>query len=251
MKTAYLVSILVGVILILIYTFQANYSSLMSPISNISFLVLSLAAVGSAANALKKYWRNLRDRYSQIWLFFTMGLLFWLISKVSWSVYTMTPYTLAPYPSFADLLWLAGYMPIFAALHSYLRSFGFSLSRIRYSAFAMIISLVLLGCFILLVPPVVAANEEGMTVLLSLVYLGLDLSLLSLSIHGLFVFFNGRIGIAWAFISGALFLNAVGDILFCYAIQSDTYYSGHALELVFHVGFIFCTLAFYTHVKEL
>jgi hypothetical protein len=132
-----------------------------------------------------------------------------------------------------------------------MRSFGFSLSKVRYSAFALTVSLALLWLYILLVPPVVAANEEGMTVLLSLVYLGLDLSLFSLSIHGLFVFFSGRIGIAWAFISGALFLNAVGDILFSYAIQSNTYYSGHALELVFHVGFIFCILAFYTHVKEL
>jgi len=251
MKTVYLASLLVGAILSLVYIFQASYSSLMSPISNVSFLLLSIAAVGSAANALKKYWRNLRDKYSQIWLFFTMGLLLWLISKVSWSVYTMTPNAMAPYPSFADALWLAGYMPIFAALHSYLRSFGFSLSRIRYSAFALIVSLVLLWCFILLVPPVVAASEKDITVLLGLVYLGLDLSLFSLSVHGLFVFFNGRIGMAWAFVSGALFLNAVGNILFSYATQSNTYYSGHILELIFHVGSILCALAFYTHVKEL
>ena len=251
MKTAYLASLLVGVVLSLVYIFQANYSSLMSPISNISFLLLSITAVGSAANAMKKYWRNLRDRYSQIWLFFTMGLLLWLISKISWSVYTMPPNATIPYPSLADVLWLAGYLPLFAALHSYLRSFGFSLSRIRYSAFALTVSFALLWLFILLVPPVVATSEEGLTVLLSLVYLGLDLSLFSLSVHGLFVFFNGRIGVAWAFVSGALFLNAVGNILFSYATQSSTYYSGHFLELIFHAGSIFCTLAFYTHVKEL
>jgi hypothetical protein len=251
MKTAYLTSILVGVALILIYIFQANYSSLMSPISNISFLVLSLAAVGSAANALKKYWRNLQDKYTRIWLFFTAGLLLWLISKISWSLYTMPTNATVPYPSFADVLWLAGYLPLFAALHSYLRSFGFSLSRIRYSAFALTVSLALLWLFIILVPPVVAASGRDMTVLLSLVYLGLDLSLFSLSVHGLFVFFNGRIGVAWAFVSGALFLNAVGNILFSYATQSNTYFSGHFLELIFHASSIFCTLAFYTHVKEL
>jgi hypothetical protein len=223
----------------------------MSPISNISFLVLSLAAVGSAANALKKYWRNLQDKYTRIWLFFTAGLLLWLISKISWSVCTMPPNATVPYPSFADLLWLAGYLPLFAALHSYLRSFGFSLSRIRYSAFALTVSLALLWLFIILVPPVVAASGRDMTVLLSLVYLGLDLSLFSLSVHGLFVFFNGRIGVAWAFVSGALFLNAVGNILFSYATQSNTYFSGHFLELIFHASSIFCTLAFYTHVKEL
>jgi hypothetical protein len=223
----------------------------MSPISNIFFLLLSVTAIGSAAKALKKYWTNIRDKYSQIWLFFTMGLLLWLVSKVSWSAYEMTLNATLPYPSFVDVLWLAGYAPIFAALHSYLRSFGFSLSRIRYSAFALTVSLALLWLFIILVPPVVAASENGMTVLLGLVYLGLDLSLFSLSVHGLFVFFNGRIGVAWAFFSGALFLNAVGDILFSYAAQSNTYYSGHTLELMFHAGSIFCTLAFYTHVKEL
>jgi len=251
MKPAYLASLIVGVVLILIYIFQTNYSSLMSPISSISFLLLSLAAVGSAANALKKYWRNLRDKYSQIWLFFTLGLLFWLISKMAWSAFAMLPNAAVPYPSVADVLWLAGYLPLFAALHSYLRSFGFSLSRIRYSAFALSISLALLWLYVLLVPPVVAASERDMTALLGLVYLGLDLSLFSLSVHGLFVFFNGRIGVAWAFVSGALFLNAVGNILFSYATQSNTYFSGHFLELIFHASSIFCTLAFYTHVKEL
>jgi len=223
----------------------------MSLISNALFLSLSIAAAGSATIALKKYWKNLKDKYSQIWLFFTVGLLLWFVSRIVWSIYTVPPNAAIPYPSFADAIWLAGYVPIFAAMHSYLRSFGFSLSRIRYSAFALIVSLVLLACFVLLVPPVVAANEKGITVLLSLVYLGLDLSLLSLSIHGLFVFVNGRIGVAWAFVSGALFLNAVGDILFSYATQSNTYYSGHTLEILFHMSYILCTLAFYTHMKEL
>jgi hypothetical protein len=163
----------------------------------------------------------------------------------------MTPNPIASHPSFADAFWIAGYVPIFAALHSYLRSFGFSLSRMRDSAFALTISLALLWLYILLVPPVLAASEREMTVLLGLVYLGLDLSLFSLSVHGLFVFLNGRIGVAWAFVSGALFLNAVGNILFTYATQTNTYSSGHFLELIFYASAIFSTLAFYTHVKEL
>jgi hypothetical protein len=251
MKLAYSASLSVGAVLILVYAFQASYSSSMSLISNAFFVSLSIAAIGSATIALKKYWRNLNDKYSQIWLLFTAGLLLWLISKVSWTACTMTPNATAPHPSFADALWIAGYVPIFAALHSYLRSFGFSLSRIRYSAFALTVSFALLWLYILLVPPVVAASEREMTSLLGLVYLGLDLSLFSLSVHGLFVFLNGRIGVAWAFVSGALFLNAVGNILFSYATQTNTYFNGHFLELIFHASSIFCTLAFYTHVKEL
>jgi hypothetical protein len=222
----------------------------MSLISNALLLASSIAALSSAAFAFKKYWKNLGDKYSRIWLFFTAGLLIWFFSKISWPVYTLSFSVEVPYPSFADALWLAGYVPIFAAIHSYLRSFGFSLSKIRYSAFATTVSLVLLAAFVLLVPPVAAATDEAF-VLLSIAYLGLDLSLLSLSMHGLFVFFNGKIGVAWAFLSSALFLNAVGDMLFSYATQNGTYYSGHGLELLFHFSYLFCTLAFYTHVKEL
>lgn len=251
MKTVYLASLLLGVILSLVYVFQASYSPLMSLISDAFSLLLSIAAVGSAVIALRKYWRNLSDKYTQIWLYFTVGLLLWFTSRIIWDIYAMSLNSTTPYPSFADVIWLAGYVPILAGLHLYLRSFGFSFSRFKYSAFAAVISLVLLACFIVLVPPVVAASEGIVTVLLGLTYLGLDLSLLSLSIHGLFVFFNGRIGAAWAFFSSALLLNAVGDILFSYAIQNNTYYTGHPLELLFHAGYIFCTLAFYTHMKEL
>lgn len=250
MRTAYLAGFLSGAILCLVYIFQTSYSSSVSPVSNVLLLLSSTVALGSAAFALKKYWKNLGDKYSRIWLFFTAGLLIWFVSKVSSSIYTLSFTAQVPYPSVADALWLVGYVPIFAAMHSYLRGFGFSLSKPRYSAFATTISWVLLAVFVLLMPPVAAANDEAF-VLLSIVYLGLDLSLLSLSIHGLFVFFNGKIGVAWAFLSSALFLNAVGNMLFSYATQNGTYYSGHSLELLFHFSYLFCTLAFYTHVKEL
>ncbi|HKZ93964.1 MAG TPA: hypothetical protein VJ249_05225 [Candidatus Bathyarchaeia archaeon] len=251
MKTAYLAGLFAGASLSLVYFLQASYSSSMNLISNALFLLTSAAALGSASFALKKYWRNLRDRYSQIWLFFAAGLLIWFVCRLSLSFYTLSLNDEIPFPSVVDAIWLAGYVPIFAAMHSYLRSFGFSLSRIRYSAFAVAISLVLLACYVLLVPSVVATNEKNIPTVLSLVYLGLDLSLLSFSMIGLFVFVNGRIGVAWAFISGAFFLNAVGDMLFSYALQSNSYYSGHTLELLFHVSYILCAFAFYAHMKEL
>lgn len=251
MRTPYLASLLVGAILSLVYIFQASYTSLISLVSNASFLVLSIATLGSAAIALKKYWKNLDDKYSRIWLFLTVGLLLWFVSRLSWSVYTMLLNAEIPYPSIADAIWLAGYLPIFAAMHIYLRSFGFSFSKMRYAAFAVVVSVIMLSCFVLLVPPVVASSEKNTTALLSVVYLGLDLSLFAMSIHGLFVFANGRIGVTWAFISVGLFLNAVGDILFSYAAQNNFYYNGHVLELLFHVSYILCTLAFYAHTKEL
>ena len=251
MKAAYLASLFIGVFLSLVYVFQASYSSSMGFISNVLLLLSSTAALASAVFALKKYWRKLSDKYSQIWLFFASGLLIWFVSKLCWSAYTIVLGNELPYPSIADALWIAGYIPIFAAMHSYLRSFGFSLSKLRYSAFAATVSMVLLATFIFLVPPVVAVNGATLPVLLNIVDLGLDLSLFSMSIHGLFVFANGRIGIAWAFFSAALFLNAIGDILFSYATQNSTYYSGHMLELLFLVGYILCTLAFYAHMKEL
>ena len=251
MRTPYVASLFAGVILSLVYIFQASYTSLMSLVSNASFLVLSIATLSSATFALNKYWRDLRDKYSRIWLYLTAGLLLWFVSRVSWTVYAVLLNAEVPYPSIADAIWLAGYVPIFVAMHTYLRSFGFSFSKMRYAAFAVAISIVLLSCFVLLVPPIVASSEKEVTALLSVVYLGLDLSLFSLSMHGLFVFAHGKIGLTWAFISVGLFLNAVGDILFSYAVQNNVYYNGHVLELLFHTSYILCILAFYAHTKEL
>jgi hypothetical protein len=93
------------------------------------------------------------------------------------------------------------------------------------------------------------------TLLVDLAYPLLDLSLLAQAMLGLLVFttteLRGKIGYVWLLINGGIIMNVFGDIIFSYANLQNTYYSGHPLELFFHLGYLFFILSFYTHTKKL
>jgi len=62
---------------------------------------------------------------------------------------------------------------------------------------------------------------------------------------------KGRVGMAWYFMNAAILSNVIADMAFSYTTMNDTYYNGHPLELLFHMGYLLFALAFYVHSKEL
>jgi len=79
--------------------------------------------------------------------------------------------------------------------------------------------------------------------------------LLALAMLGLLVFtttgLKGRLASVWLLINAGIIMNVFGDILFSYANLQNMYYSGHSLELFFHLGYLLFLLSFYTHTKKL
>jgi len=253
MRTAYLVSIVLSVLLTLIYLFQERYTDFMYLFSNAFPPFISGTAMILAAVALRKYWGNPGDKFSKIWLGFTFGMGFWFLGELGWAVYTLLLNVEVPYPSIADVAWLIGYLPLMAAIHWYLRAFSFAISKAMYAVAVVAVSIGSFAFFTFLVSPIlaVAAEEKIATLMVDLAYPALDLALFSLAILGLLIFAKGKIASAWLLINGAILMNVVADILFSYTTLQGTYYNGHFLELFFHMGYILFALAFYTHIKEL
>ncbi len=253
MKTLYLGSILLGAILALIYFFQNQYADAMYLFSNAFPPIIAGVAVASSAFALKKYWGKPEDKFSKIWLGFTLGMIFWFLGELGWAVYTLLLNVEIPYPSIADIAWLIGYVPMMAAFHWYVRTFQFTISKTLYKAGAVIIGLFCLGHFAYFLAPVFAemAETEITTVAVDIAYPALDLVLLGYALLALLIFFRGKIAVAWSLISAAVLMNVAADMLFTYTTLQDTYYCGHPLELLFHFGYILYALAFYAHRKEL
>lgn len=252
MKIPYLVSILTGALLFLIYLFQDQYSDFMYLFSNGFPPLIAGVTVASSILALRKYWGELEDKFSKIWFGFTLGMVFWFLGELGWAIYTLLLNVEIPYPSIADAAWLAGYIPIMAAFHWYVRTFQFTISGRLYKAGAAIIGLGSLGLFAYFLSPVVAdmAEAEILTVTIDIAYPALDLALFGYALLALLIFIRGRIALAWALISSAVFMDVVADMLFTYTTLQGTYYSGHPLELLFHFGYIFYALAFHAHRKE-
>jgi hypothetical protein len=77
-----------------------------------------------------------------------------------------------------------------------------------------------------------------------------DAVLLYLATLGFAIFFKGRIGRSWLFLTAGLISITLADILFSYTTANEIYYCGHPLELLYHFGYMLLFLAFYTHIKE-
>lgn len=253
MKIPYLAGLVLGLALAIFYLFQESYVDLMSLFSNAFPPFIAGVAVISAAFALKKYWGNPSEKFSKIWVGFTLGMVFWFLGEVGWAIYTLVLGVEIPYPSLADVAWLMGYVPMIIAFHLYLRVFRFAISKTMYLVEVIAVAISSFALYTYLVFPILAgaAEAEMTTLIFDLAYPTLDIVLFGLAMLGLFVFAKGKIAPAWLLINSAILTDVVADLLFSYTTLNGTYYNGHWLELLFHWGYILYALAFYAHRKEL
>jgi hypothetical protein len=219
-------------------------------LSNAFFPVVAGAAVFSSAFALRKYGPKL-NKFLMIWVCFTAGMALWFLGELSWAVYAFLLNVEIPYPSIADVFWLGGYVPLLLALLVYCRLFASVLSK---RTIALIIAAIcILGVLIsvALIVPITAVEENEATLAIDLAYPLLDIALLSMALVGLAIFQKGNLGKSWLWIILGILFNVAGDMIFSYTTAQGTYYNGHLSELLFIYGYLFFTVAFYVHTKEL
>jgi len=225
--------------------------------SNAFPLFIAGAAVVVSGFALRNYWESLESKFSRVWLGFSLGMIFWFISELSWTIYTLIFDIKIPYPSVADIYRFVGYGFLLFAIITYIELFRPAISK-RIVATA---SIFVLPTCVGIIPPLllsISAKASAVnltTLLVDLAYPLLDLSLLTQAMLGLSIFtmtkLKGKMGSVWLLINAGIIMNVFGDILFSYTNLQNTYYSGHPLELFFHLGYLFFLLSFYTHTKKL
>ena len=247
---AYKFGLTAVIILTLLYAFQSFYPDYMTTFSNTVFLSITGAAVVSSGFALHKYKHDSRE-FHLVWFCFTGGMIFWFLGELGWVIYTSFLGVEVPYPSIADVFWLAGYVPFFMALYLYVKMFASSLSKrtlglIMTASIALSV-LVTVGLII----PIVGLEEDMVTLAVDFAYPLLDITLFSASLLGLAVFSKGTLGKSWLFINVGMLITAGADMIFSYATAQGTYYIGHVSDLLYGYGYILFALAFYVHTKEL
>lgn len=247
----YKVSLILMVGLTLLYVFQGFYPGFISFFSNAFPPFIAGAAVVSSYFPLRKYWQKAGERSSILWLFFTLGLALWFLGETGWAIYTLLLGVETPYPSVADVFWLSGYIPLFMALYLYVKIFESAISRrmLALSVATTLISAVFVSAT--LMAPILGAEEDLVTSIIDFAYPLFDLVLFSAAFLGLLIFLGGRMERSWLLINGGILSNALADVLFSYTVAQGIYYSGHLLEILFHLGYLLFTLAFNVHVREL
>jgi hypothetical protein len=233
-----------------VYAFQGFYPEFISPLSNALFPVIASVAVFSSVFALRKYGPKL-NKFLTIWICFTVGMTLWFLGELSWAVYTFFLNVEIPYPSIADLFWLGAYIPLLIALFVYSRLFVSVLSNRKKALIAALIIILGVLVSVALIVPIMGVEENLATLAIDLAYPLLDIALLSMALVGLVIFQKGGLGKSWLWIILGIMLNVAGDMIFSYTTAQGTYYNGHLSELLFIYGYLFFTIAFYVHTKEL
>lgn len=255
LRKVYWISLLVGTILALIYTFESCYMGFMGFLSHIFSSSIAGASAATSIFALKKYWEGLDSRLTRVWLYFALGLILLFLGELTRGIYALALNVAIPYPSIADAFWLVSYIPFLSALISYLSLVQPAISkRIREVSYATVLVNATVFSYLFIIP---AAFSEGNTLtrIINIAYPSLDLILLAFSIEGLLVFtttrLKGKIDKVWILLNAGILMKVIADSLFSYATAKNTYYNGHPLELFFQFGYLSFLTAFYIHTKEL
>ncbi len=180
------------------------------------------------------------------WLLFSVAAVCWLVAEHIWTVHELI-YEIDPFPSEADIFWLAGYPFFFAFFILYLKPFSKAISK-KMILYASLISLSLLAASLFGIS-VEEYDFTDMEFVIGILYPISDAVILIPVILGIFLFFRGQVGILWTLMFFGFLSEIIADALFLFLNLDSSYYTGHPIEILFlwsHVLFIF---GVYHHTK--
>jgi hypothetical protein len=235
MRIRYLVGIVVAVLVTVAY-FWLQSSELLGPATDYVF-VLASGICSILAFLVIRHW-GVRGKVAAVHLGLFLGIFLWFLGDTAWAIYETVLQVEIPYPSFADVFYLLGYIPIAVGIVQFLWTFRVGLKR-QGAFVALGIGLLFFGLtYAFLIGPLVVSTEDFLTKSYDVAYPVLDSMLVVLAIFMFFVFRGGKMAGAWVWVSLGLLLNALADIAFSLGSLQGWYYSGHPIELIQFWGYI-------------
>ena len=218
-----------------INVFRIGGETLLFNLNNSISTPLAIAAVIMAMTIWRGFIVGSLNRF--IWSTLTIGLTLWTIAEVWWTVAALLGQEI-PYPSWADFFWIAGYVPLYFALWTRIRSIHIDIhpsQRVGLWA-TNIVSLGSTLIFVLF--PILQNNDPAAFAesALNILYPIVDLILLILVLRMLFTFQQGMYGKVWAWLSVGFMLRAFGDLMFAYATTANLYYPDQQTNLLSTIG---------------
>ena len=191
--------------------------------------VFSLAAAACLLRGI------LVSRERAAWLMVASGLCIWLAGDFYWN-FRLSKLDEIPYPSFADVLYIGGYLPMYAGIAMLTRS---RLQRADRTAWLEgLIGALAVACVTLaFVHPAFAGSTEGdlMTVVVNLAYPLGDVVLLSLVV-GAIALGGWRAEAGWAVLALGLAVTGVADVIYLKQEATTGYTPGSWPDTMWLVG---------------
>ena len=201
------------------------------------------------------FWQlSLQDKTSEKTLrLFMIGFALWTIAELVWLFFISAG--LDPYPSVADIFWIAGYFPFFFALRANLENVSVRPTEgIRWVTGGLIY-IGLLGLIYLIVIPIVLDFESGrwLESIVNVAYPLLDMVILAEIITLYFLFGKGRFSLPWLLISVGFVIMAMSDLGYSYADWNGLYDAeqgnlvSRLIDAGYLINYLIIVLGFYAY----
>ena len=204
-------------------------------------------------------WRKMNNQEvsKRVWGLVTLGIVLWTLAEALWTFYEQVLGIETPYPSIADLFWLAGYVPLFAALLIRYRSFQSTASAVQRWIVRLFMVLYSGLLILYVVKPILDAFDTSKLAesLTNVAYPLADWGLCLLTLAIIFSLERGRFASVWHLFGSGILLMATADLIFFYASWNELYYPGGQLNLVsglidglFNMSYLLMGLSIYAYV---
>jgi diguanylate cyclase (GGDEF)-like protein/PAS domain S-box-containing protein len=207
---------------------------------------LTFAALGAAAACGRNAWRGTRHR--RMWGFLGGACLSWGIGQAIWTAYeAIPPYREVPFPSFADVGYLA-MVPLAAAALISLPTVSQNLpGRLRTLLDGMMIagSLLLVSWVFVLKEVFRAGGDSLLAKVISLAYPAGDVVIATIVLYVILRVRQTRAAAAvpLGLIGAGLAAFSISDSGFAYLTASGSYSSGNLIDIGWFMGFVGLMLA--------
>jgi hypothetical protein len=184
--------------------------------------------------------------HGKAWLFLLGTSVSWFLAETTWTVYELI-YNKNPFPSIADVFYVSGYPLMFGFLIYYLKPVRKAITK------KMMTGAILISASIAIPSIYMAYSPEPDVTLfenvLATSYPILDSIIFIPAIIGIALFFRGEVNFTWSLICIGILCFAIGDIGFQYATFTNTYYTGHPVDIILIWSYVFYAFGVYDHVK--
>ena len=221
LELRYVILILVGfIILVNAFIFLSSTSTRVI-YTNLTINVTAVTALCASIIVLVRQIR-VHSEYSKTFGFLTVGLGLWFTAEITWTYYQLGLGVETPFPSLADVFWLAGYVPL--TYHLY-RIYDMVTIKVTDRDTMIVISAIvaaILAFLLYLVFSLSVQPQDMLGLIINLTYPVLDAMLLIPAIVILWSFRRGEPAYThWVMISLFIIFVTVADIGFDYALAVD------------------------------
>ncbi len=231
-------AILAGILVlvyVLINLFVIGGDGFVINLNNLVAPLLAILTTVFAALLFLQLRANVRSRI--LWGGLLAGWALWAIAETLWFIFGYLGQEV-PYPSIADLFWLAGYIPLGVGLYSRLREMPLKLTGLQKLVLwgGSLLTIFITIAFVIL--PVFRQYDASnqLASIISIIYPLADLILLVSVLRLLFVYRSGDYGHGWNMLITGFVLMTVADLVFAYATPLGLYYPDQKANLISTLG---------------